>query len=128
MFFNHIIVFLISFDVHITYHKILAFVLIVPVSQNRILQRFKRNTTSRSFFDTQDELEGVFSDSGSELESERDWFGELKYHCNNDFNIMSFIDTLTKRCWVLFYCSNFQKIYLHLYKTSALPCEQFRTT
>ena len=72
MFFNHIIVFLISFDVHITYHKILAFVLIVPVSQNRILQRFKRNTTSRSFFDTQDELEGVFSDSGSELESERD--------------------------------------------------------
>ena len=33
---------------------------------------------SRTFFDTQDELEVMFSDSGSELESEIECFGEFK--------------------------------------------------
>ena len=35
--------------------------------------------TSKLFFDTKDELEGIFSDSGSELGSEKDWFGEFKH-------------------------------------------------
>ena len=35
--------------------------------------------TSKIFFDTKDELEGMFSDSGSELKSEREWFGEFKH-------------------------------------------------
>ena len=34
---------------------------------------------SRTFFDTQDELEVMFSDSGSELESKKEWFGEFKH-------------------------------------------------
>ena len=34
--------------------------------------------TSKIFFDTKDELEGMFSDSGSELESEIECFGEFK--------------------------------------------------
>ena len=34
---------------------------------------------SRTFFDTKDELEVMFSDSGSELESEKEWFGEFKH-------------------------------------------------
>ena len=35
--------------------------------------------TSKIFFDTQNELEGLFSDSDSKLESEEDWFGEPKH-------------------------------------------------
>ena len=35
--------------------------------------------TSKILFDTKDELEGIFSDSGSELGSEKDWFGEFTH-------------------------------------------------
>ena len=35
--------------------------------------------TSKIFFDAKDKLEGMFSDSGSELKSEREWFGEFKH-------------------------------------------------
>ena len=35
--------------------------------------------TSKIFFDEKDESEGMFSDSGSELGSEREWFGEFKH-------------------------------------------------
>ena len=35
--------------------------------------------TSKLFFDTKDELEGIFSDSGSELRSKKEWFGEFEH-------------------------------------------------
>ena len=35
--------------------------------------------TSKIFFDAKDELEGMFFGSGSELKSEREWFGKFKH-------------------------------------------------
>ena len=50
----------------------------------------KKNITYKIFFDTKDELEGMFSDSGSELGSEREWFDEFKHLllCIIDFLII----------------------------------------
>ena len=35
--------------------------------------------TSKIFFDAKDELERMFFGSGSELKSEREWFGEFRH-------------------------------------------------
>ena len=51
--------------------------------------------TSKIFFDTKDELEGIFSGSGSELGSEKDWFGEFKHLLFIIFLIFFFVHYAT---------------------------------